>query len=256
MNLVKSFKFLLTPKWIVVTIVCFAMLPAFQALSNWQWHRLSDRQDYNGQIQSQIDKEPVDVSEIISGDSQPKTVPVDSQWRSVEMTGVWLSEEQVLVRKKSLESNLGLWVVTPLKLKDGTIIMINRGWTAAANSAVDSPAVAELPSGTIEVLGRVRDVQERTKPAPTDLPEGQVDRIIPMEVVNSPNTVSNAYVEMTASRPESKSADIRTLPEPEVTEGAHRSYALQWMFFEIMTIIGWVILVRNEVKEQRKAILS
>jgi cytochrome oxidase assembly protein ShyY1 len=232
------------------------MLPAFQALSNWQWHRLSDRQDYNLQIQSQIDKAPVELSEVVSIDSKSKTVLANSQWRTVEMTGVWLTEQQVLVRKKSLESNLGLWVVTPLKLQDGTIIMINRGWTAAANSAVDSPAVAELPSGIIEVLGRVREVQQRTKPAPTDLPEGQVDRIIPLEIVDNPNTVSNAYVEMTASRPESKSSDIRTLPEPEVTEGAHRSYALQWMFFEIMTIIGWVILVRNEVKEQRKITLN
>jgi cytochrome oxidase assembly protein ShyY1 len=60
---------------------------------------------------------------------------------------------------------------------------------------------------------------------------------------------------MTASRPESKSADIRTLPAPEVTEGAHRSYAIQWMFFEIMTVIGWIILVRNELKEQRKIAL-
>jgi cytochrome oxidase assembly protein ShyY1 len=58
---------------------------------------------------------------------------------------------------------------------------------------------------------------------------------------------------MTASRPESKTSEIRTLPEPEVTEGAHRSYALQWMFFEIMTVIGWIILVRNEVKDQRLA---
>lgn len=251
-----SFKFLLTPKWIAVTLICFAMLPAFQALSNWQWHRLSDRQVYNVQIQSQIDKEPIALSEIMSEDSQTLSVQPNSQWRTVEMTGVWLESDQVLVRKKSLESDLGLWVVTPLQLEGGAVVMINRGWTPAADSAVDSPIVAELPSGKIEVLGRVRDVQERTKPAPTDLPDGQVDRIIPLEIVNSPKTVSNAYVEMTASRPESKSSDIRTLPEPEVTEGAHRSYALQWMFFEIMTIIGWVILVRNELKEQRKSKIS
>jgi cytochrome oxidase assembly protein ShyY1 len=160
--------------------------------------------------------------------------------------------DQVLVRKKSLESDRGMWVVTPLKMNDGTIVMINRGWTAAANSAADSPVIADVPSGVIEVLGRIREVQARTKPKPTDLPDGQVDRIIPMEVINSPATLSNAYIEMTASRPESKSSEIRALPEPEVTEGAHRSYALQWMFFEIMTVIGWTILVRNEYIERKK----
>ncbi len=228
------------------------MLPAFQALSNWQWHRLSDRQIYNVQIQEQIDKEPVLIGEIISTFGELKVVPEDSQWRTVEMTGTWMQDAQVLVRKKSLESNLGLWVVTPLQLADGTVVMINRGWTAAANSAVDSPVVADVPNGEVEVLGRLREVQERTKPAPTDLPDGQVDRIIPLEIVDGTETLSNAYVEMTASRPESKTSEIRTLPEPEVSEGAHRSYAMQWLFFEIMTVIGWGILVRNELKEQRK----
>ena len=231
------------------------MLPAFQALSNWQWHRLQDRQIYNVGIQAQIDKEPVALSQLVIEGDASKTLPADSQWRTVEMTGVWLQDEQVLVRKKSLESDLGLWVVTPLQLIDGTVVMVNRGWTAAANSAIDSPVVAQVPVGTIEVLGRVRDVQDRIKAAPTDLPDGQIDRIIPMEIVNGSQTLSNAYVEMTASRPESKTSEIRTLPEPEVTEGAHRSYALQWLFFEIMTVIAWIILVRNELKEQKKVSL-
>jgi cytochrome oxidase assembly protein ShyY1 len=253
---VSAYKFLLTPKWIVITLVCIFMLPAFQALSNWQWHRLQDRQIVNAEIQAQINKEPVPITELIVEADGAKSVPEDSQWRTVEITGVWLQDNQVLVRKKSLESDLGLWVVTPLKLADGTIVMINRGWTAAANSAVDSPVVSDVPVGTIEVLGRLRDVTERTKPAPTDLPEGQVDRIVPNEIVDSPKTLTNAYVEMTASRPESRTSEVRSLPAPEVTEGAHRSYAIQWIFFEIMTVIGWIILVRNEVKEQRKTAVS
>lgn len=232
------------------------MLPAFQALSNWQWHRLQDRQIANAQIQAQITKDPVPITDLILESEGARSVPADSQWRTVGMTGVWMQDSQVLVRKKSLESDLGLWVVTPLRLADGTIVMINRGWTAAANSAVDSPVVSNVPVGTIEVLGRLRDVTERTKPAPNDLPQGQVDRIVPNEIVDSPDTLTNAYVEMTASRPESLTSEIRSLPAPEVTEGAHRSYAIQWIFFEIMTVIGWIILVRNEVKEQRKAAVN
>lgn len=232
------------------------MLPAFQALSNWQWNRLQDRQVVNAEIQAQINKDPVQITDLINDIDGSKSVPEESQWRTVGMTGVWLQDSQVLVRKKSLESDLGLWVVTPLQLADGTIVMINRGWTAAANSAIDSPVVASVPTGAIEVLGRLRVIPERTKPAPTDLPEGQIDRIVPTEIIDGSDTLSNAYLEMTASRPDSMSSEIRALPAPEVTEGAHRSYAIQWIFFEIMTVIGWIILVRNEVKEQRKAAVS
>jgi cytochrome oxidase assembly protein ShyY1 len=102
----------------------------------------------------------------------------------------------------------------------------------------------------VEVSGRVREVVNRTKPKPSDLPAGQVDTVAPLEISNGPKTVSNIYLEMTTSNPESRPDEIRELPAPEVTEGPHRSYALQWIFFAIMTVIGWIVLVRNEVRIQ------
>lgn len=245
------FRFLLTPKWIATTLVCILVLPGFQALSVWQWHRLDARHIYNNEILSKISQPPVVLSDLLVDNSEPPIAKSNSEWRVIEATGTWLPQDQVLVRKKSLESDLGLWVITPLQLPDGTVIMVNRGWTPAANSAVDSPTLAQIPSGEVEVLGRVREVRPRDGVAPADLPLGQVDQIIPTEINSSGNTIGNIYLEMTASRPESRTSEIRELPAPEITEGPHRSYAVQWILFAIMTVIGWVILVRNEVKVQR-----
>jgi hypothetical protein len=74
---------------------------------------------------------------------------------------------------------------------------------------------------------------------------------MPSEILPGDQTISDIYLDMTASRPESRSADLREIPAPEITEGPHRSYALQWILFGIMTIIGWVVLVRNEYLEQK-----
>lgn len=246
------FRFLLTPRWIALTIACIFIIPSFQALAEWQWRRLDQRHEYNQAIQARISKDPIAISELIQSGSDPLELTEQATWRTVELTGTWDALSQVLVRKQSLESNSGLWVITPLQLTDGTVVMVNRGWTAAANSATESPVLAALPTGVIEVLGRVRAVTPRTKPAPTDLPLGQVDRIIPLEIVESKLTITDSYIEMTASRPESRTAEIRELPAPEVTEGNHRSYAIQWIFFEFLTVIGWLVLVRNEVIERRK----
>ena len=248
------FRFLWSPKWVALTLACIFVIPAFQALAEWQWRRLDQRHAYNQAIQAQISKDPVAISELVLAGSDSLVLADEATWRTVELTGTWVSKSQVLVRKQSLESNSGLWVVTPLLLTDGTIAMVNRGWTPAANSATESPVIEQLPTGIIEVLGRVRAVTPRTKSAPTDLPTGQVDRIIPNEIYPSEATISSSYVEMTASRPESRSAEIRELPAPEVTEGNHRSYAIQWTFFELLTVVGWVVLVRNEVIERRKKI--
>lgn len=246
------FRFLLSPRWIALTLACIFIIPAFQALAEWQWRRLDQRHEYNKLIQSQISKDPITISQLVLRDSDPLVLSEQATWRTVQLTGSWQAQSQVLVRRQSLESNSGLWVITPLQLTDGTVVMVNRGWTPAANSAMDSPVVAALPSGVVDVLGRVRAITPRTKPAPSDLPAGQVDRIIPLEIYASDLTISNSYIEMTASRPQSRSAEIRELPAPQVTEGNHRSYAIQWSFFEFLTVIGWVVLVRNEVIEQRK----
>lgn len=246
------FRFLLSPKWVALSLACIFVIPAFQALAEWQWRRLDQRHTYNQAIQAQISKAPIAISELVLAGSNPLALADEATWRTVQLTGSWQAQSQVLVRKQSLESNSGLWVITPLQLTDGTVVMVNRGWTPAANSAMDSPVLAALPSGVVEILGRVRAITPRTKPAPSDLPAGQVDRIIPLEIYASDSTISNSYVEMTASRPESRSAEIRELPAPQVTEGNHRSYAIQWTFFEFLTVVGWLVLVRNEVIDQRK----
>lgn len=223
------------------------MLPAFKALSDWQWNRLHARQAYNKTIEAHIAEPAVELDQLIQDGSNPLKIQADSTWRSVQVTGTWDNENQVLVRKKSMESDAGFWVITPFITNQGYTVMVNRGWRAAGDSAVDNPDVTPAPSGQVEIAGRVREVAPRSKTKPTDLPNGQVDTVIPTEIVPGPETISDIYLEMTASRPESRSSELREMPAPEITEGPHRSYALQWIFFSIMTVIGWAVLVRNEV---------
>ena len=245
------FKFLLTPRWIALSLAFLLALPAFDALSQWQWRRLHQRQQYNVQIKKAQSLPPIDEAKLVrrtlnSGRNDTYSFPPTAQWRAVQVIGTWDESAQVLVRKKSLESDLGFWVITPLVTADGHSILINRGWTAATKSAIDSPSVSPVPAGLIEVAGRVQIVKPRQDAKPQDLPVGQVDTIVPDEIVAKYPVVSNAYLEMSASRPNSLTPELRVLPAPEVTEGPHRSYALQWIFFAIMTVIGWGVLVRNE----------
>jgi cytochrome oxidase assembly protein ShyY1 len=245
------FKFLLTPRWIALTLVFLLALPAFDALSQWQWRRLHQRQQYNVQIEKAQSLPPIDESTLLQrtlgpGSRDTYTFPASAQWRAVQVTGTWDASRQVLVRKKSLESDLGFWVVTPLVTTDGHRILINRGWTAATKGAIDSPTLSAPPKGRVEVAGRVQIVKPRQAAQPSDLPIGQVDTVVPTEIVTTAPVIGNAYLEMTASRPNSLTSELRMLPAPEVTEGPHRSYALQWIFFAIMTVIGWGVLVRNE----------
>lgn len=231
-------------------MVALLLQPALWELSQWQWRRLHERQAHNSVIVKNQALEPASLDSVVKT-SEDKTVIVDTyEWRRISVVGTWLTSQQVLVRKQSYESNLGFWVVTPFESSSGLTILVNRGWIAAANSALSSPDVLSPPNGKVEILGRTRIVTPRSKPRPLDLPIGQVDGVQPDEVLASTAHVSNAYLELTASTPESRTTDLQPILAPEVTEGPHRSYALQWIFFAIMTLIGWGVLVRKELQDR------
>ncbi len=239
-------RLLTSPKWIALTIACLLSLPALNALSDWQWSRLNQRQTYNSTILNAQEQPKVGINSLLKQGSKTVTIAEKFEWRTVELLGTWDIASQLLVRKQSLESELGLWVITPLVLANDTIVLVNRGWVAAANSAIDSPTVSGPQSGQVRVLGRVRLVKPRIKVKPNDLPANQIDQIIPNEMFPERNILTNAYVEMTSSAPNALTVGLTEIPAPEVTEGPHRSYALQWIFFAIMTVIGWGVLLRSD----------
>ncbi len=239
-------KFLLSPKWIAFTLIVILSLPAFDALSQWQWRRLHQRQDFNTQIEQAQARPAVSLKSLVKLSGKNVTVRGDAQWRSVGVSGYWDMTHQVLVRKKSFESDMGFWVITPLVQSNGVAVLVNRGWTPAKDSALHTPDVMTPPQGLIHITGRIRIVNSSGPAQPTDLPRGQVNTIVPKQIVSQGQVLGNAYLEMTASRPQSLTSDLKQIDPPEISEGPHRSYALQWIFFAIMTVIGWAILVRNE----------
>ena len=233
-------------------MVALLLQPAFWELSQWQWHRLHQRETYNAVIIKNQTVQPTSLADVVSVNTDSQTIDKTYEWRRIDIKGFWLTNKQVLVRKQTFESNLGFWVITPFRSTSGLTILVNRGWTAATDSALRTPAVKSPPTGDVEILGRVRMVTTRTKPRPMDLPTGQVDGVHPDEVLANTTHVTNSYLELTASSPQSTTSDLQSIPAPEVTEGPHRSYALQWIFFAIMTIIGWGVLVRKELQNRNE----
>lgn len=241
-----------TRRWLALTLLFALIIPSFYELSQWQWRRLAGRQAYNASIMHNRAQSTGPIASIITSVGNDRTTDEANQWRNVQLTGTWDVTHQVLVRKKSLESDAGFWVMTPFLDQSGVTVMVNRGWRILDASAVDTPSVTPPPTGTVEVAARVRMVKARTKARPNDLPTGQVDSVQPREIVPDANPLLvNAYVEMTASRPVSNGSDLRLIPEPELDEGPHRSYAMQWLAFIVLAIVGYGILAKNEIADYR-----
>jgi cytochrome oxidase assembly protein ShyY1 len=242
-------RFLREPRWIALIIAVPIGVFLCLQLSDWQWNRYEGRKEANS-IQTRNAALPT-VS-AATAMTPGGTVDAENQWRTVTETGVYDEASQVLVRRKPLGGSMGFWVATPLRATNGDVLVVNRGWVAASAGATSTPDVPPPPVGTVTVTGRIAPDAPATEARAADIPTGQVTSL-DVEAIADPlgAPVYPGYLELVSSDPP-QAAGLTPIPQPEVSEGSHLSYSLQWIVFAIMFIVGLAILIRREIRFRRE----
>lgn len=62
----------------------------------------------------------------------------------------------VVRRRTNADDKQGVLVLTPLVLRDGSVVLVNRGWVPAAADQRAYPTVPPAPKGEITVTGRLK----------------------------------------------------------------------------------------------------
>jgi cytochrome oxidase assembly protein ShyY1 len=248
------YRFLARPRWIGFALLVILTILACLLLSRWQFHRLHAREAYNSVIHEHINQAPVSPSALLS---VGKPLPKDALWRSVAVSGRYDADHVLLVRKRTVEGQPGFYVMTPIRGQIGIGLWVNRGWIAAAATATSEPEVPPTPAGTVTVVARMRaDEDVRGRVSAADLPPRQIDRIVvPAISEHLGYPVYGGYGEVTSEFPATVPAP-KPIPPPETDNGPHLSYAIQWVTFAIVAIVGWYVLIRKEAErlaEEREA---
>ncbi len=230
------FKNLLRPRWIILTFLLAILIYLFIELSGWQFDRYHQRIDRNKDFVTAV----AGVSIPIENVSQLNNL---KQWGKVSLSGQYLDAESKLVRKRYLKNSLGFWVLTPFQLANKEIILVNRGWIPSANSSTSELAIPNSPTQQVLIEGYLQPM-EKFKANPVDLPSNQINDIN-IEKFQG-NIYPNFYVQIGKSNPAEK--DIGIIYLPEVSNGPHLSYAIQWILFALLLPIGWYVLLKNEDK--------
>ena len=230
------FKNLLRPRWIILTFLLAILIYLFIELSGWQFDRYHQRIDRNKDFVTAVAGVPIPIENI----SQLNNL---KQWGKVSLSGQYLDAKSKLVRKRYLKNSLGFWVLTPFQLANKEIILVNRGWIPSANSSTSELAIPNSPTQQVLIEGYLRPM-EKFKANPTDLPSNQINDINTEKFQG--NIYPNFYVQVGKSNPAEK--DIGIIDLPEVSNGPHLSYAIQWILFALLLPIGWYVLLKNEDK--------
>lgn len=250
------FRFLLSRQWVILTLLALALIPTMVELGFWQLHRHQARVAHNELVGRSLAAPPVPVTELAGVERDPER----GDWfRSVTATGRYDTAHEVVVRQRTASDgrSIGYFVLTPLVTKDGPALLVNRGWIPAGGDLTRFPDVPPAPRGEVTVTGRLMADETTEASGIKDkqgLPERQVMLINSdkrAKVLDRP--VLDGYVQLTESSPEPRGEHPERLPAPDHDSiGPHMAYAVQWWLFAAAVPVGWVVLVRRELRDRAR----
>lgn len=130
------------------------------ALGTWQVKRLKWKQDLIASADNKIILPPLPLPNYLN----PSAVE-DFDFRRVRATGVFDHEHEMLVGPRTHEGKNGYFVITPLKRKNGSTLLIDRGWISSEHKDQSSrPESLTRGEVTIDCILRKKPLPNRFTP--------------------------------------------------------------------------------------------
>ena len=235
------YRFLLKPKWLAFHFLCLAAMVAMVLLSLWQFRRLDERTSFNDRVSANTHAPLAPLADLLA------LPAADVEYRRAEVTGTYEPGHQFLVVNVTQDGLTGRDVVDALRLTDGSLIIVNRGFVA------NTTPIPAMPSGTVTITGRLKHGQRAGTGEPSDDGTKTLTEIRRVDLgalsQQFDDPVQPMYLELLSSDPK-ESDDLKVIKFPTLDNGPHLSYAIQWLIFTICIAVGWVIAVRRSVREK------
>jgi cytochrome oxidase assembly protein ShyY1 len=243
---------------VVVAVVC-------TFLGRWQWHRHIWRDGQIAIVDHNYSADAVPIRDILPTTSTP--VPADHVWHPVKVVGHYVADATVLLRNRPNDAGPVYHVLVPFVVTDssagtattptdaGTVLLVDRGvvYTGATGSVAVTPPAP--PTGTVTLTARLRQDEA---PSTRGAPAGQVQAINVEQALDAAGSAApggqpwNAYVGLVSENPAPASLP-GALDAPDTDPGPHLSYAFQWWVFALGGLIGFSMLARRDLLEERGA---
>jgi cytochrome oxidase assembly protein ShyY1 len=228
-------RFLLRPGWLALTVVVLLFaIACYTLLAPWQFRRHEERKATNEAIAASLLAAPVPLA-----DGPP-------EWRMVRVTGSYLPEAEALVRLRTVQGTAAFEVLTPFRLTDGSVVLIDRGFVRP-EQGVQVPDYPAAPAGEVDLVARVRSDESdpEHRDAFTDDGRRHVYAIDSQTVGRAAGlAIRPGYLLLDGGSP----GVLAPLPLPRLDAGPFLSYALQWIAFGTMALLAWAYFSWREIR--------
>jgi cytochrome oxidase assembly protein ShyY1 len=239
---VQRLRFLLTRRWLLLLLTVLVLAYACLLLGRWQWHRLESKKAGNAIIRANEKAGPRPVDQVLRRGVNP---PDSAQYAVVSATGTYQASQTILVRYQTHDGSPGVDVVVPLVTSSGTALLVDRGWFQTANQgATDASQVPAPPSGKVTVTGWVRQNAGGSATQVVDASTRAISSTQIGPAIGMPTY--GGFVQVLTESPRPATPLVKPDP-PDLSNGPHFFYALQWWFFGILALFGYGYLAWEEV---------
>jgi cytochrome oxidase assembly protein ShyY1 len=232
-------------RWGLLIVFVAVLGVVFVNLGEWQLDRLAQRRERNATTIANEQK-PVQPYE------QVFTRPIvdADQWQRVEARGSFDADHQFVVRYRSNGNLNGYEVVTPLRTASG-VVLVDRGFVPLQRGTQIPSAAPAPPAGEVTVVGHVRR-NERGRRAATTPVRNQM-RLISSDAIAGtlPYPIKSGYIGLLTVQPE-QVGGFQPVQLPDLSEGPHFWYAVQWFMFTAVGVAGIVVFIRGDLRARRE----
>lgn len=236
----RSFRFLLSRRWALFALAVVVVAWGTWWLGQWQFHRLAERKASNRIIEVNEHRDPVPVGDVLA---VGREVDEQDEWRLVSATGTYDTAHTIIWRYRSDDDGAaGVDVVVPLVTSDGTAVLVDRGFLATAADD-ERPDVPAPPAGVVTVTGYVRADGTGSSTRVDDLSTRAVSsRTIGPAIGRQ---VYGGWLTLRSEDPP-PAEPLEAASLPDLGNGPHFFYGLQWWFFGVLAVFGFCYLLYDE----------
>lgn len=221
------------------TLTAFAAFTVLCALGTWQTQRLY----WKRQMLTDLRAAYATASPpVLSGEDLADFAAGTMPFARARVQGRYIHDDTITIGPRTWQGANGYHILTPLRLEDGIVLVINRGWVAAA----DKNAV-QRPANTVTVTGLLRRPERYNPFVPANDPaSGQWYRIDPAQIADHFGLGPIIPVILYAGEESGGTAlpvreALRWMPPDN-----HFQYAVFWFGMAgILAVIFWLRFVRQ-----------
>ena len=221
---------------ILKSLIAISLVALCLVAAQWQYHRGVDRHARNAMIEEHIALAPVALDSV-------KDSPLAAEWQTVTTQGVFDASKQILLRNRYSEGVYGFEVLTLFTTSKSEKFWVDRGWVKAGANATIAPTIVPPPTNEVSITGRLRLESSLPRGSFFALPTSGNSLISKLDAQSQLNT-QNYYIDLLSGSLTSLTPAVAA-QLPELSDGPHMAYALQWIFFAGLVIYGRILIRRT-----------